>query len=48
MGVLEIIVIALLVFWVGGLLLDIAGGLIHILLILAIGIFAIRLFRKAF
>jgi hypothetical protein len=46
MGILEIIAIILIVFWVGGLLLHVAGGLIHILLIIAIILFALRFFRR--
>ncbi len=48
MGILEIIAIVLLVLWVGGLLLHIAGGLIHILLVIAIILFAWRFIKAAF
>jgi hypothetical protein len=47
MGILEIIAIILVIFWIGGLLLHIAGGLIHILLVIAIILFAIRFIRGA-
>jgi type IV secretory pathway TrbL component len=38
--------IILIVFWVGGLLLHIAGGLIHLFLVAAVIIFAFRFFRR--
>ena len=46
MGIIEIIAIVLLVMWIGGFALHIAGGLIHILLILAVVVFVMRFFRK--
>jgi hypothetical protein len=45
MGLLEILGIILLIMWFGGVALHIAGGLIHILLVLAIILFIVRLFR---
>ena len=48
MGILEIIAVILVVVWLGGFLLDIAGGIIHILLLAAVALFALRFFRKAF
>lgn len=47
MGILEILAILLLVFWVGGLALHIAGGLIHILLVVAIVMLVIRAIRRS-
>lgn len=47
MGLLEIIAIILVVLWLGGFALHIAGGLIHILLIIAIVLFLLRFFRRA-
>ena len=47
MGIIEIIAIVLLLMWIGGFSLHIAGGLIHILLILAIIVFLLRFIRKA-
>jgi len=45
MGIIEIIVIALLIFWFGGFFLNIAGNLIHILLVIAIIVFLLRFIR---
>ena len=39
-----LIVLALL-FWVVGFLFDVAGGLIHLLLLVALGLFLFNLFR---
>lgn len=44
MGILEIIAGLLIIFWIGGLFLHIAGGLIHLLLVVAIVLFAARFF----
>jgi len=46
MGILNLIVILLLIFWVGGFALHVAGGLIHFLLVLALIIFLARFFRR--
>jgi len=45
MGIIEIIAIVLLVMWFGGFALHIAGGFIHILLIIAIVVFLLRFIR---
>lgn len=42
MGILEIIAIVLIVMWLGGFSLGIGGGLIHIILIVAIIVFLLR------
>lgn len=47
MGILELIAAILVVMWIGGFALHIAGGLIHLLLVLAIVVFAMRFFKKA-
>ncbi|CAN5160785.1 hypothetical protein BH11PAT1_BH11PAT1_5720 [soil metagenome] len=47
MGILEIIAIVLVVLWLGGLGLHIAGGLIHLLLVVAVVLFLLRFIRKA-
>ncbi len=39
------IVVVLLVLWLIGLLADVAGGLIHLLLVVALVVFLINLFR---
>ncbi len=44
MGLLDIIIIVLLLGWVGGFALKIGGGLIHILLVIALIAFIARLF----
>ncbi len=46
MGIIEIIAIILLIMWLGGLFLHIAGGLIHILLVIAIVVFLLRFIRR--
>ena len=46
MGIIELIAVILLVMWIGGFALHIAGGLIHILLLLAVVVFAMRFFKK--
>jgi uncharacterized protein DUF5670 len=46
MGFIEIIAAILLLMWIGGLVLHIAGSFIHILLVLAIVVFLLRFFRK--
>lgn len=38
MGILWIILVIVVVVWLGGLLLDVAGNLIHLLLIMALAI----------
>ena len=43
MGLLDIIVIILVISWLGGFALHLGGGLIHILLVVALIIFIIRL-----
>jgi hypothetical protein len=43
MGLLDIIIIILVIAWIGGFSLHIAGGLIHILLVIAVIILIIRL-----
>lgn len=46
MGLLEWIAVILIILWLGGFALHIAGGLIHILLILAIVLFLVRFIRR--
>lgn len=43
MGLLDIIIILLIIGWLGGFSLHIAGGLIHILLIIAVIVIIVRL-----
>ena len=47
MGIIEIIAVVLFIMWLGGFALGIAGGLIHILLVIAIIVFLLRFIRKA-
>jgi hypothetical protein len=47
MGLLETIAIILVVLWLLGFGLHIAGGLIHILLVVAIIVFLMRFIKKA-
>jgi hypothetical protein len=46
MGLLETIAIILLILWLGGFALHIAGGLIHVLLVIAIVLFIVRMLRR--
>ncbi len=43
MGLLDIIIVILLIAWIGGFALHIAGGLIHLLLVVAIVVFIARM-----
>ncbi len=45
MGIIEIIALVLLIMWFGGFALHIAGGFIHILLVIAIIVFLLRFIR---
>lgn len=47
MGIIEIIAIVLIIMWLGGFALNIAGGLIHTLLVIAFIVFLLRFIRKA-
>lgn len=42
MGILDLIIIILLIAWLGGFSLHVAGGLVHILIIIAIILLIIR------
>ena len=46
MGLLDLIIGILLIIWIGGFALHIAGGLIHLLLVIALVLLIIRLFKK--
>ena len=46
MGVLELVAAVLVVLWLGGLAFHVAGGLINILLLAAVVVFAARFFRR--
>jgi len=46
MGIIDIIVVVLLIMWIGGFALNIGGGLIHILLVIAIVVFLLRFIRR--
>lgn len=46
MGLLESIIIVLLILWLGGFALHIAGGLIHLLLVVALVLIVMRLLRR--
>lgn len=43
MGLLDIIVVLLVISWLGGFSLHLGGGLIHLLLVVAVIIFIVRL-----
>lgn len=44
MGLLDIIIIILVIAWLGGFSFHLGGGLIHLLLVIALIVFIIRLF----
>lgn len=43
MGILDIIIIILVISWLGGFALKIGGGLIHVILVIAVIVFVARL-----
>ena len=43
MGILDIIIIILVISWLGGFALKIGGGLIHLILVIAVIVFVARL-----
>lgn len=43
MGLLDIILVLILISWLGGFSLHIGGGLIHLLLVVAVIVFIIRM-----
>lgn len=43
MGILDIIIIVLIIAWIGGFSLHIGGGLIHIILVIAVIVLVARL-----
>lgn len=47
MGTIEIVAIVLLIMWLGGFTLNIGGGLIHALLVIAIIVFLLRYIRRS-
>jgi len=44
---IELLIALLVIFWLGGFALHIAGGLIHILLVIAAVLFIARMVRRA-
>jgi len=46
MGIIEIIAIILIIMWLGGFALNIGGGFIHILLVIAIVVFLLRFINR--
>ena len=43
MGILDIIIILLIISWLGGFSLHVGGGLVHLLLVIAVIILVVRL-----
>jgi hypothetical protein len=43
MGILDIIIVLLVISWLGGFTLHLGGGLIHLLLVIALIVFIVRL-----
>ena len=48
MGILEVLAIILVIAWLGGFSLHVAGGLIHILLVLAVILIITRILGVSF
>ncbi len=46
MGLVEIIAIILIIMWLGGFALHIGGGLIHIILVVAVVLFLMRFLKR--
>jgi hypothetical protein len=46
MGIIELVAIILIIFWLGGFALNIGGNFIHILLVIAVVIFLVRLIKR--
>ena len=46
MGILDILIIILILAWLGGFSLHIGGGIIHLLIVIAIVLFIIRLLGR--
>lgn len=46
MGIIEIIAIVLLIMWLGGFALNFGGGLIHLLLVIAVVVFLLRFIKR--
>jgi hypothetical protein len=44
MGILDIVILVLIIAWLGGFSLGIGGGLIHLLLVIAVVVLIARLF----
>lgn len=46
MGLLDFIILILIILWLGGFSLNIGGGLIHLILVIALIVLIIRLIRR--
>jgi len=46
MGIIDLIIGILLIIWIGGFALHIAGGFIHLLLLIALVLLIVRIFKK--
>ena len=46
MGILDIIIIVLIIAWLGGFSLQIGGGLVHLLIVIALILLVIRLLGR--
>jgi len=46
MGLLDFIILLLIIFWLGGFLFNIGGGLIHLILVIALIVLIIRLIKR--
>jgi len=46
MGILDLFILLLILFWLGGLSFHVFGSLIHLLLIIALVLLIVRLFRQ--
>jgi hypothetical protein len=46
MGIIELVAVILIILWLGGFALNIGGNFIHILLVIAVVIFLVRLIKR--
>jgi hypothetical protein len=46
MGILEILIVILVLAWLGGFTLNLGGGLIHLLLVIAVVVLVYRLLKE--
>lgn len=47
MGVLDLVILLLVISWLGGFAFNLAGDVIHVLLVIAVVMFVMRFLRRA-